>query len=127
MADSLSGVERRARRFLKCETAKGGDTTFASDVDEKELPAHSHKLRAKKGRSDQISPRGAVCRSGWGRPMLVSGAGSRLFWRFQVEQPLDCSGHLFLLQFFGRLLEFAGQRTSDLTSNARCNLPQQCI
>src|SRR5579864_1695765 len=62
-----------------------------------------------------------------GRRMLMSGASSRLFWRFQVEQPLDCGRHLFLLQLLRRLLEFAGQRTSDLTSNACCKLPEQCI
>ena len=39
---------------------------------------------------------------------------------------MDQRGHLFLRHLFRRLFEFASQRTSNLTSNARCNFPEQC-
>src|SRR5579863_10028914 len=42
-----------------------------------------------------------------------SGAGKRRFGRLQVEQALQRSGHLLLLHFFWKFLEFTGQGPGD--------------
>src|ERR1700691_1407103 len=45
---------------------------------------------------------------------LGSGAGKRRFGRLQVEQPLQCGSHLFLLHLLWKFLEFTGQGPCDL-------------
>ena len=57
-----------------------------------------------------------------------TGAGKRLFWRFQVEEPLDDGGHLFLVHFLWSLLEFASEEAGNSTSNAlRCFLEHMIL
>jgi hypothetical protein len=53
---------------------------------------------------------------------LDTGAGKRLFGRFQMEQALHRNRHLLLFHLFREFLEFAGQRTGDSPSNATRNI-----
>jgi hypothetical protein len=53
---------------------------------------------------------------------LDTGAGKRLFGRFQMEQALHRNRHLLLFYLFREFLEFAGQRTGDSPSNATGNI-----
>ena len=52
----------------------------------------------------------------------VTGAGKRLFGRFQMEQALHRDRHLLLFHLFRKFLEFAGQRTCNSACNATGNI-----